>query len=126
VLARLDQIGGVDCSFANGSGTLIRLSLRPGADPAKVTGTVRRVLSEQLSDRVPVPLGGRVAAAALQREVWRDKSQFAESAATEMGTSVRRAPALPAALLLVCAAVGLGLLWWQHRRRLAAEDKEVP
>jgi hypothetical protein len=125
VLARLDQIDGVESSFANESGTLIRLSLRPGADPGKVAGAIRRVLSEQVRDRVPVPLGERAAAAALQREEWRDKSQVTEFPATEMDTSVRRAPAVLAVLLLGFAAVGLGLLWWRHQRRLAGEEQEV-
>jgi hypothetical protein len=125
VLARLEQIDGVECSFADESGTLIRLSLRPGADPGKVAGAVRRVLSEQAGDYVPVPLDGGAAAAALQREEWRDKSQVAEFAATERGTSARRAPAVLAALLLGCAAVGLGLLWWRHRSRLTGKEKEV-
>jgi hypothetical protein len=117
VLARLDQIDGVESSYANGSATMIRLSLRPGADPGKVARAVQRVLSEQVEDRVSVQLGGGVAAVALRREEWRDKSQVAEFAATETGTFPRRAPGLLAMLLLGCAAVGLSLIWWHRRGR---------
>lgn len=115
MLARLDQIDGVESSYANGSGTLIQLALRPGADPGKVAGAAQRVLSEQVEDRVTVQLRGRAAAAALQREEWRDKSQVAELAATEMATPGRGAPALLAVLLVGCTAVCLGLLWRRHR-----------
>jgi hypothetical protein len=120
VLARLDQIDGVESSYANGSGTLIRLALRPNANLTRVAGAVRRVLNEQVEDRVPVQLSGGVAAVAIQREEWHDKRQVAELAATEMGTSARRAPWLLAVLLLGWLAVGLGLLWWRHRRKSTA------
>jgi hypothetical protein len=118
VLARLDQIDGVESSFVNESVTLIRLSLRPDADPGKVAGSVRRVLSVEVEDRGPVQFGGPVAAA-LPGEQWWDRSRAAESAEPaepEMSTSVRRVPAVLVALLLGCAVVGLGLLWWRHRR----------
>jgi hypothetical protein len=125
VLAYTDQIDGVGSSFANESGTMIRLTLRPGADPRKVAGAVRRVLREQTEDLVPVPLGDGAAAAALQREEWRDKSQIAELAAMETGTDVHRTPRMLVALFLGWVAVGLGLLWWRHRRRLAADAGDV-
>jgi len=120
VLARLDQIDGVESSYANESGTLIRLALRPNANLTRVTGAVRRVLSEQVEDRVTMQLSGQVAAVALQRQEWRDKTKVAELAATEMGTSARRAPWLLAVLLLGWVAVGLGLLWWRYRRKSTA------
>jgi len=120
VLARLDQIDGVESSYANESGTLIRLALRPNANLTRVTGAVRRVLSEQVEDRVAMQLSGQVAAVALQRQEWRDKTKVAELAATEMGTSARRAPWLLAVLLLGWVAVGLGLLWWRYRRESMA------
>jgi hypothetical protein len=119
VLARLNQINGVECSFVNEADTLIRVSLRPDADPEKVAGEVQRTLREQAGDRVPVRLGGEAAASALQGEKWRDKSQVARSAATEMPAATGRAPAVPVALLLACIAVVLGLLWWWHRRSRA-------
>ncbi len=126
MLARLNQIDGVQSSSANESGTLIRLSLRPGADPKRVTAGARRVLSKQVEDRVPVPLGGKEATAALQTEKWRDKTWVAasiESTTTAMPTSAHRASAALPALLLGCIAIGLGLFWWWHRRRLASQEK---
>jgi len=120
VLARLDQIDGVESSYANESGTLIRLALRPNANLTRITGAVRRVLSEQVEDRVPVQLSRQVTAVALQREEWRDKSQLAKLAATEMGTAARRTPWLLVVLLLGWAAVGLGFLWWRCRRKSTA------
>jgi hypothetical protein len=120
VLARLDQIDGVESSYANESGTLIRLALRPNANLTRVTGAVRRVLSEQVENRVPVQLSRQVAAVALQREEWRDKGQLAELAATEMSTTARRAPWLLAVLLLGLVAVGLGFLGWRYRRKSTA------
>jgi hypothetical protein len=122
VLARLDQLDGVECSFVNESGTLIRLSLRPEADPAKVAEGVRRILRQAGEDGVPgppgreaSPLGEAAAAAALLEEQWRDRTQeVAALAATDPLTSVR----LALALLLVCVVVALRFLWW-WRRELA-------
>ena len=125
MLARLEQINGVESSFGNGSANVVRLALRPGADPGKVAEAARRILSEQVSDRVPVQLGGAEAAAALQREQWRDKSWIAEVGAevrrsAEWRSFVRRWSALLLALLLACAAL-LGLLWWRRRAQRRAD-----
>jgi hypothetical protein len=125
VLVSLDQIDGVDSSYANESGTLIRLSLRPGADSAKVARAVQQVLKEQVEDRVSVQLGRSAAATALQQEEWRDQSQVAQLAVTEVGPSIGYAPVLLAALFLVWAAIGLGLLYWWHRRRRIEGQQEV-
>jgi hypothetical protein len=121
VLARLDQIEGVESSSANESTTLIRLSLRPGVDSRKVAEKVQRVLSQQIGDRVAVQLSGRATTAALQREEWRDKTRIVELAAAEMNPSEQGAPWLLAVLLLAWAAIGLGLLYWQYRRKLVGK-----
>jgi hypothetical protein len=120
----MDQINGVESSYLSESGTLIRLSLRPGTDPETVTRAVRRVMTEQVEDRVPVPLGRPAAAAAFQQQEWRGKSQVAEFAAAEMGTSTRGVPPVVVALLLGCTALGLGLLWWRHRRKKTGEPSQ--
>ena len=120
MLAQLDQTDGIESSFVNESGTVLRLNLRPGADREKVGREVRRLLHEHAEDRVPVQLGGEAAARALQAADWRDKTQFAELAAFETRDSVARRSVLLAGLLLSIAVVGFGLLWWRRRRRLAA------
>ena len=65
MLARLDRLDGVKGSFANASGTLIWLSLRPGVNPEKVAAQARRALGEQARDRTAVPLGARAVTGAL-------------------------------------------------------------
>jgi hypothetical protein len=130
VLARLNQVPGVQGSYTNGSGTLLLLDLGPGAEPGAVTAEARRVLSEEVADRVPVPLDGRRAAEAVRGEQWQDQAQAAESAATptppsvaaQMRTAVRRGTAVLAALLLGCVAFGLLVLGWRHRRRRSGEE----
>jgi hypothetical protein len=117
VLAYVDRIDGVASSFVNESGTRIRLSLRRGADANKVASAVRRVLSEQTKDLVPVPLPRAVTAAALRGEQWQDKNQLAQVVAGETHATPGRTPMLLIALLLAWVTIGLGLFWWQRRRR---------
>ena len=124
MLARLGQIDGVEGSYANESGTLIRLSLRPGADPERVAAEARRILSEQVEDRTAVRLDGGEAGAALRREEWRDprrvaQSLAAETQAAEVRTSEGNTPrGVLLALLLAGIAVVLWLLW-RHRQAAA-------
>lgn len=121
LLGYLDRIDGVAYSLVNESGTRIQLSLRPGADSKKIAGAVRRVLSEQTKELVPVPLAGAATALALQQEQWRDKSQLAELAASKKATDAQRSAMLLIALVLGWLAIGLGLLWWQQRRKRAGD-----
>jgi hypothetical protein len=95
VLARLNGIDGVESSSAsvgNPEGTLVRVSLRPGADSAKIAAEVKRVLSEAVKDRSPVPLTRPAIAAALQQKEWLDPKQLADLAVTDLGKSDGRAP----------------------------------
>ena len=126
MLARLNQIDGVESSSANGSGDAVRLRLRPGADPIRVAREVERILTEEAGGTDALPpgmaatqLGERASQAALQQEQWRDSGQVAQQAATEKRAEVRRNWL---ALLLAGAVVLLGLLWWWRRRRADGED----
>jgi hypothetical protein len=125
-LAQTDEIDGVQSSSSNRSGRLLKLALKPGADPAKVVQEVERVLIAQLEDRVPVPLAGEVAVAAAEGQEWWDHSQVAEVvAAAEIPPPVRQ-PAMALLLLLLWwLIVALGLCWWQRRRMLAAARRKA-
>jgi hypothetical protein len=133
VLTRLNQIAGVEGSATNESGMLLRLSLRPDADPAKVAQEARRALSDHGDDRVPVQLNGKTAAAALQQEDWKAHNADAEAESMTPETAKLVGGAGGAswllAILLACAALALLLLWWRHHRRLAdqqtANEKDV-
>jgi hypothetical protein len=124
VLTRLDEIDGVQSSATNESGTLIVLDLAPGADPAKVAAQALRVVAEQVADRVSVPIAGRAAAVALQRETWQDKGQVAqEGVASAVQPPASHGSGLLAALVLGCAVAGLGLCGWRLHRRRAERAK---
>src|SRR6266851_2345170 len=116
----MDEIDGVASSSSNRSGALVKLALKPGADPAKIAQEAQRVLIAQFRDRVPVALGGRVAVAAAEGQEWWDHSEVAELvAAAGMPPSVPQSSMALPLLLLWWLIVALGLCWWQHRRTLA-------
>jgi len=122
VLAQLDDIDGVEGSFVNDDGTVIRLSLRPGADREKVAGAARRVLSQEVGDRVPVRLGGTAGAPAPRGQRWWDRGRLAADAAAEAPAAAAGPWAgWLAALLLACVAA-LAFLWWRHRGRAAGRN----
>ena len=61
MLARLNGIDGVESSSAsvgNPEGTLVRVSLRPGADSAKIAAEVQRVFSEAVKDHLLYTMAG--------------------------------------------------------------------
>jgi hypothetical protein len=125
VLARLNGIDGVESSFAsvgNPEGTLVRVSLRPGADSAKVAAEVQRVLSEGVKDRSPVPLTRPAAAVALEQKEWLNPKQLADLAGTNLPTSEGRSTLLLVGLLLAAMVLVLGLFGWRHLRRRQAES----
>jgi hypothetical protein len=122
VLAQLNQIGGVlstAASLGNEGGSLIRVTLRPGADPATVAEQIRRVLSEAVRERPVEAVAGR-AAAALQQKEWLDTNQLADIAASEMGGSRRTRILL--ALLFAAIGVALCLLGWRYLRNRRADS----
>jgi hypothetical protein len=124
----MSQIDGVETSFVNEPGSVVGLTLRPGADPAKVAREAQRALRDEAVERgtppprgqEAAPLSGRAAGAALQTERWHDRDdvtrQAAEILAAEAQASGGGFPWLLLALLLLGAAVGLLVL----RRRLRA------
>jgi hypothetical protein len=120
VLAQLNGIDGVEsvsASVGNPEGALVRVTERPGADSAQIAEKVRRALREAITDRPPVQVSSRAAAAALREKEWLDPRQLGELAATDPGASEGRAPGLLVVLLLAALAVILGLLGWRHFRR---------
>jgi hypothetical protein len=117
VLTSLNQITGVDRTYADSSGTFIRLTLKPGTDPEKVISEARRVVEEQVEDRTAAPLYGNEAKQAM-RQHWQYTGEApAPSAGGE--TQVTDAQtggyvglvALLVALFLVLLGV---LLWWRR------------
>jgi hypothetical protein len=120
VLARLNAIVGVERSSAsvgNPEGSFVRVSLRPGANRAKIAAEVQRVLSEAVRDRSPVPLPQPTATAALQQKEWLDPKQLADLRDTELSAPHDRALLWIAALFLGALLVVLGLFGWRHLRR---------
>jgi hypothetical protein len=117
VLARLDEIRGVERSFVNHAGTLLRLKVSSNADPDAVGAEVARVLAEEAGDRAAVQLPRPEAEQMVASEEWYDRDSVAQLSRSEF-----RARALPPMLAL---GVGAGLLclglWWWHRRRKRAK-----
>jgi hypothetical protein len=68
VLARLNKIEGVEKSFTNRTGTLLRISVAPSADRDKVAAAVRDDLTKD--NRKPVLLAGDDFKQALAKEKW--------------------------------------------------------
>jgi hypothetical protein len=68
VLARLNKIEGVEKSFANRTGTMLRICVAPLADRDKVVTAVRADLTED--NRKPVSLAGDEFKEALVKEKW--------------------------------------------------------
>jgi hypothetical protein len=135
VLTILNQVAGVEQSYADPSGIFLRLRLRPGANADRVAGEVRRVLEQQVEDRIAVPLGGESAPAALGQE-WQDEGAVTERAAAEARAEAEQAAAAQASernwllallALLALAAVVVGLLvWWRRRARTGPEQADQP
>jgi hypothetical protein len=120
VLARLNDISGVDSCSVNRAGTLLQMNLQPGADPEKVAAAAGRALSQQTGDRVGVLLPADSAAAALQREAWQSHSRVLETLAAEVQVRARSSDTLLVwlfVLVLVDVALGFWLLCRIRRDR---------
>ena len=112
MLARLDEIDGVERSFVNRAGTLIRLSVSATADADAVAARVVNVLAEEADDRLPTRFSEDAVGKTLAAEEWRDATRVAELSAIELRTLMVR---LAVVLLLVVAVVSLWWLWKQRR-----------
>jgi hypothetical protein len=81
VLTGLDKLEGVTGSSANYTGTLVRITVAPGADRAKVEAAARKALAEDAGEAVP--LTGDDLRQSLEREHWRGASRIGELSAIE-------------------------------------------
>jgi hypothetical protein len=119
-LASQGDSGGADGNSDSQSvqgGSLIRITLRPGANSKQVAEQVEVILSEEVRERAVAAVRGQAAIDALQQREWLDTSQLTEIAASESGTSWLLM------LLLAVVIAALGLLAWRyvrHRRAVAA------
>jgi hypothetical protein len=84
VLAQLDKIEGVERSYANHTGNMVRLSVAAKEDPSKVSTQAAKVLNEQ--KRSPVRLAGDDLTEALDKEEWRESERVSELSAIEFRT----------------------------------------
>jgi hypothetical protein len=113
VLARLDRIDGVERSYVNRTGTLLRLSVAPSADPERVAFEALKVLGE--GNRNPARLASQALDQALEQEEWRAADRVNELSAIEFRTlAVRRV----LWLAVVLAAVGAVIFLYQRWRRV--------
>lgn len=83
-LAALDKLEGVERSFANRTGTMVRVTVAAAADREKVAGEVSKLLAG--NKRGPVRLGGDELERALDKEEWRETKRIAELSAIEFRT----------------------------------------
>ena len=108
VLAQLDKIEGVNRSYVNYSGTLIRLTLKPTANQDEVLKSASKILNddESLSPARVVNV---------EAEEWRDVDHVKELTAIEWRTVKIRAGLAIAGIVVALAA----LIWLIRRRRVA-------
>lgn len=81
MLERLDKIDGVEVSAANHTGTMIRITVRGGADREKAAVAVQKDLAAD--ERNPTRLTGDGLTKALKDEEWRDIARIGQLSATE-------------------------------------------
>lgn len=107
MLARLDKIEGVERSFTNRSGTLIRLTLLPTADQNAVVAHVAKIIDDESLPPLVEPK-------TVGEQEWRDSSRVSELTEIEWRT-VRLRVGLPLAAFVVAAVAGV--VWLVRRRR---------
>jgi hypothetical protein len=84
LLASLDKIDGVQASFANFTGSMIRVSVNRADDRERVAELARRAVAAN----DPVALSGEELDLALTNQQWRESSQVGELSAIEFRTIV--------------------------------------
>lgn len=83
-LARLDKLEGVESSFANRTGTMIRVTVAAVAERDKVAAAVSKYLVGH--KRAPVRLVGKELQSAIDKEEWRETRRIAELSGIEFRT----------------------------------------
>jgi hypothetical protein len=89
VLAQLDKISGVERSYANRAGNMVRISIAQAANPEKVVEEVARVFTQE--KRNPIRLRDAELKQALEQEQWRTAEQVCELSIIEYRTLTLRA-----------------------------------
>ena len=110
MLVRLDQLPGIERSFANRSGTLLRLSVSSAGDVANVVDAASELLDAEYGGSTQ--LSGAAFATALKGEEWRDHSRIGELSSIEMRILVGRGLF---ALLVVGSIIVLPIVWLRRR-----------
>ena len=109
MLVRLDQLPGIERSFANRSGTLLRLSVSAAGDVANVVDAASELLDAEYGGSTQ--LSGAAFATALKGEEWRDHSRIGELSSIEMRILVGRG----LLALLVIGSIVLTIVWLRRR-----------
>lgn len=81
MLERLDKIDGVEASAANHTGTMIRITVKSGADREKVMEAVQKDLTADKRNLTRIVGDGLMKA--LKDEEWRDITRIGQLSATE-------------------------------------------
>jgi hypothetical protein len=125
----MDQIEGVEYSFVNEQGNLLRLELRPGANAETVAQQAQLILAEEGGDRVAVvtgqdtrPLGRESAGSALRTEQWQESSEVNRAAVAQRTQEARRTWSLVWLLLVVGVAILVWRLWRKATRTIQGEQ----
>ena len=89
MLAQLDKIAGVERSYANHAGNMVRVSVAQAVDSEKVVERVETVLTQE--KRNPIRLRDTELKQALEQEQWRTAEQVSELSIIEYRTLTLRA-----------------------------------
>lgn len=117
VLAQANQLPGVSAGYANESGNLVRLTLQPGADAARIAAAAEGLLKKHVPDRTPVRLDAPGSAARIPADQWRDRDLVTKLAALEAERTEPNTSGLWAGLLLVFLAAAFSfVIWWRRAR----------